>query len=445
MAARHFLLATTLCLPLGAPLIPLASAQEVQLQPDVENAKYHFAGRTNAANVQVRSGPGDNYYPTARLDKDAQVTVVGIRFEWLKIKPPEGSFSVVAKAFVKKKDGAANVGVVDAESLNVRAGSTLSPLKITVQCKLKKGDEVVILGEQDEYYKIQPPSEAYLYVHQNFVSPVKQVAGPDTPKKIEIVRNDTERRTETTPPATRLSDTDTVENPPVAVKPEPVAPATQPAVAKGPAPEEVFDELETQYRKAGELPLEQQPVAELITGYEKLLRAENLAPTMRQMAEIRAGVLKVRARNKDDLLATLRATEQGNARLAEIKEQRRQLEAKALNISVYTACGTLQASTLQAGQGTLYRLVDNTSGRTLCYVRSEDPKCATLVGQFVGAKGELVTDAQLTLKTVNALSVEIVDPQAVGKTVSAQIMPPSLVQNAGAAKNRGSEQANTKD
>src|SRR5437868_1423413 len=52
-------------------------------QPAVENSKFHFQGVVNAASVYIRSGPGENYYPTTKLEKGASVTVVGIKFEWL--------------------------------------------------------------------------------------------------------------------------------------------------------------------------------------------------------------------------------------------------------------------------------------------------------------------------------------------------------------------------
>src|SRR4051812_12026424 len=171
-------------------------AKSAEEQPQVENAKFQFAGVTNADSVMVRSGPSDNYYITTKLPKGTPVTVVGIKFDWLKIAPPEGSFSVVAKNFVTR-DGTATTGVINADNVNIRAGSSVVPLKITVQCKLAKGSPIEIVGEDDAYYQIKPPAEAYLYVSQKFVDPLKQVAAAAPTKPlIKAIEKKEEKKTD---------------------------------------------------------------------------------------------------------------------------------------------------------------------------------------------------------------------------------------------------------
>src|SRR5215212_11611026 len=98
--SRRFLLSATLSFAtfsfgtLAAPA-SLAFAQDI---PDaIATAKNSAVAVTNADGVYVRSGGGDNYYPTTKLTKGAEVTIVGAKFEWLKIVPPQGSFSYVAK------------------------------------------------------------------------------------------------------------------------------------------------------------------------------------------------------------------------------------------------------------------------------------------------------------------------------------------------------------
>ncbi|MEZ0268506.1 MAG: SH3 domain-containing protein, partial [Phycisphaerae bacterium] len=96
---------------------------------DVENSKFTTTGIIQSNAVFVRCGPGDNYYPTMKLDKGVKVKVVGARFDWLKVVPPEGSFCYVAKLYVDRH-GVGQVGRVNKDSINVRAGSSLSALKI---------------------------------------------------------------------------------------------------------------------------------------------------------------------------------------------------------------------------------------------------------------------------------------------------------------------------
>src|SRR5207237_5115745 len=106
--------------------------------------------------------------------------VVGIKFEWLKIVPPEGSFCYVAKAYVEKR-GDGSVGRVNTQ-LNVRVGSALNAMKTKISAKLDPGADVAIIGDQDEYFKIKPPKDVFLFVNKQFVEPVKQVVQADLPK-----------------------------------------------------------------------------------------------------------------------------------------------------------------------------------------------------------------------------------------------------------------------
>src|SRR5206468_8476264 len=166
---------------------------------EIDNSRFQFEGRVNANSVYIRSGASENDYPTMKLDLGATVTVVGIKFDWLKIVPPDGSFCYVAKAYVEKR-GDGSVGRVN-NQLNVRVGSALNAMKTKVSAKLEPGTDVAIIGEQDEYFKIKPPQDVYLYVNKQFVDPVKQVAvnpnAPQTPKS------------EAAGPTTNPSDTST--------------------------------------------------------------------------------------------------------------------------------------------------------------------------------------------------------------------------------------------
>jgi hypothetical protein len=75
----------------------------------------------------------------------------------------------------------------------------------------------------------------------------------------------------------------------------------------------------------------------------------------------------------------------------------------------------------------LYRLTDPANGRTIVYLRSADAEYAKNIGQFVGVKGDVVTDSQLSLKVITPTATEKVDQNLVHTKVTAQIVPPSLI------------------
>jgi hypothetical protein len=110
---------------------------------------------------------------------------------------------------------------------------------------------------------------------------------------------------------------------------------------------------------------------------------------------------------------------------AERKELEEQLAAKA--VINYTAVGELQTSSLQIGPKTLYRLTDPANGRTVCYIRTDDGKYLSLMGKFIGVKGEMTTEPQLNLKVIGATEGAVVDVGKINKGVTATLLPASML------------------
>src|SRR3954468_19297585 len=172
---------------LAMPMPVFAQAADDPAIKEVENSKFSTSGVIISNAVFIRCGPGENYYPTMKLDKGVKVKVVGAKFDWLKVTPPDGSFCYVARLYVDRH-GDGSVGRVNKDSINVRAGSTLSALKIGILCELSQGEEVEILGEEQEYFKIKPPAKAYLYINKKFVEP-----DPEAKPEVQVAKVDNSR------------------------------------------------------------------------------------------------------------------------------------------------------------------------------------------------------------------------------------------------------------
>ena len=127
-----------------------------------------YVGEVTVETLNVRASPSANYYVVTRLHAGARVRVVGEEHEWLAIAPPEGCFSVIAAEYVDRGDGVN--GVVNANNVNVRAGSELYSPNYAKQLKLQRGALVKILGQaNEEYLKIEPPAGATLCVSGKYV------------------------------------------------------------------------------------------------------------------------------------------------------------------------------------------------------------------------------------------------------------------------------------
>jgi SH3-like domain-containing protein len=463
-----------LCCLAVAPL--RAQTDAAPTGPEIENARYQFTGVVNSNAVYVRSGPSENDYPTVKLDKGADVTVLGIKFEWLKILPPEGSFCYVAKAFVDRHGNGSSGRVTS--TLNVRVGSQLNELKAKIASKLEPGAAVEIVGEEQEYFKIKPPEGVFFYVNKQYVDPVRKinVAQNDAPGATQtpatpqdsttappmagttdqppvVTRQPTEHTGEATPDPTPMPPTD----PSAGLQPEPApepaptartepsmpaAPATQPNASA----EAEFERLENAYAEATVKPLVDQPVSELLDGYQKLANGNELPESLRRIAEFKAEVLKSRLDIQKQFTDTRAQMDQMNQKQMALKAERDELEnrIKESDIRFYTAVGTLRTSSLQQGTETLYRLTDPSNGRSVVYVRTNDQKFAAFLGQFIGVRGEVQNDARLNLRVITPTAYEEVNPAKVGDKVAAQIVPPSLLPGARAAEPTGTAGAGDK-
>ena len=436
--SRTAAFATTLSLliaPLAvkAGLPPDAARDQTPSQVQViENAETQYPGIITTNAVYIRCGPAESYYPTMKLDKGARVTVVGIKLDWLKIVPPDGSFCYISKAFVDR-NGDGTAGKVNKDAVNVRAGSALNGLKVVPLCQLSVGMDVKIVGEQDEYYKITPPEgKAFVYVNKQFVE-------PDPNAKPEPERNagNLVQKPVNEGQGTPIRDQKEPIKEQIASNPA-TRPATQPAhLAGGSATrpagdaalaEALYDKVEGEFRALGNS-LEAQPIAALLKEYESLVAGEGLTNTLHKTAESRVALLKIRLQNAQEMAQAKADQEAARKKLLALKAEHQELteQLAAKGVAIYTAVGELQTSSLQLGSKTLYRLTDPANSRTVCYLRSDDGKLISFMGKFIGVKGELTTDPQLSLRVINMTEAMAVEPAKVNHGVTATVIPPSMI------------------
>lgn len=455
-------------------------AQVAEVDPavkEVENSKFSASGIIVANAVFVRCGPGDNYYATMKMDKGAKVKVVGAKFDWLKVVPPDGSFCYVARLYVDRR-GDGSVGRVNKDSINVRAGSAISPLKIGILCELNQGEDVEILGEEQEYFKIKPPAKAYLYINKKFVEPDPdakpevQVAKADPPKIDPAAKSGADvtggadfpgeapkvdpSKPEVKPADPVKPDTTTDGSKPESVKPEATGTTPDPSLdaslptdpslkneAVKPAPTKVepkidappesaeaaFDKAESAFLAVKDQPLEKQPVDEILKQFELVSKNNALPESMRRVADSRVATLKARASAQTELLKLRHGDTDLKQRQMALEAEQQELQKRIAEntVKVYTAVGTLQPSSLQQGSVTLYRITDPATGRTVCYLRSNDAATIKLLGQFVGVRGAMQEEARLGAKVITPTELTACDPGKVHLSITAQIIPPSLM------------------
>lgn len=455
---RSLLVAATAVSSLVVGRVALAqNADTVVPAADIETSKYTFAGEVNNDAAVARAGPSENDYATVKLAKGTKLVVVGYRFDWLKVEPPEGSFCLVSQAFVDKR-GDGSVGRIANQRATVRIGSSLTASKHKVPMQLEPGTDVQILGELDEYYKIAPPKGVFMYIDKKFVNPVRRLEDTTSATANNGAPTSPAGTTDNTQTTTSDPTSSTTPPPAVTKTPEPTgdrfrvnsegvtvpadsadptAPKTDTASASEPTGatlesitklQEQLASLEDQYTAASQKDITEQPIDALLAGYTGLLAEEKLPPNARKVAEYRANALQLRKETLEQYLATKKMQEEIAQKQQDLKAEQDELQQRVAEVAVkrYAAVGRLVQSSLQVGNQTLYRLVDPATSRTIIYVRSGDVAIADKLDKFVAIDGQVVTDSAAKLTYVQPAAVEIADPTQVNVKIFADYSPPSL-------------------
>jgi uncharacterized protein YgiM (DUF1202 family) len=176
---------STLILILLASLTCLCWAEQESATIDDANAvgslSFPYMAEITGNDVNIRSGPGTNYYRCGKLNSGDRVEVVSSQFGWSRIAPPVGCFSWISMQYVSVNLADPSVGTITGEGTCVYAGSDyVEPIHSTAeQLRLSRGDKIKLLGEEkDDYYKIAPPAGAYLWVSSNYIRPIEPDEGP---------------------------------------------------------------------------------------------------------------------------------------------------------------------------------------------------------------------------------------------------------------------------
>ncbi|NLF30102.1 MAG: hypothetical protein GX591_04345 [Planctomycetes bacterium] len=383
-----------------------------------------YVGRLTRDNVYLRSGGSPNYYPVMKLSAPATVEVVGVEGEWLKITPPPGAFSLVAKRYV---DVAGEIGTITGDRVTVRAGSLEQPsMMTTVQGYLSSGGTVRILGQTEEYYKIAPPAGTVLYVYAPYVERVAAVeAAPPAGGAAAAQPSE--------PAATQPAATQPAATEPAATQPvEPVEPtAEQRHLAAIKAFRELEEALFDEYAK----PAEQRDLEGFLASYlafdvpadsplaeQKAFRVRwlELAIQRRQGAREVEALSESALRQQRLLIAGLQDATGGPRRMEDL----------------VSFSGGLTASCVYQGLGGMPKrwvLADAKDPAQLMYVEGESAAAAALnnaIGWNVKLTGLLIYDRKIQAQVLHVRDVERLSPAPAVRTAAPKAPPAAPLENA---------------
>jgi uncharacterized protein YgiM (DUF1202 family) len=342
-------------------------AQQTNVRP------FPYLAEITGDEVYLRSGPGTNYYDCGKFKNGDVVKVVAAQHGWSRITPPTGSFSWISKQYIDFDPNTPTVGTVIGDAVRVYAGSDhVKPLySTTLQGKLNRQEKVKLLGEEKGgYYKIAPPSFAYLWVSSKFTRPLDEPV-----------------------------PTKTTEPEPAPVLPQPKEPKalTQPQIAPIDKLTQ-YRNLEGQFKEERKKPISRQ-------NYDKLTIAlKKLADDKKGGKPARYAQYTLKQIDRCKLAQQVEEkAETQNQQLEEIMKRITNARDKKLaqfpDLGQFDAIGTIMLSAEYSPQEHTrhYRIVDDT-GKTVCYALpvglAQNLNLKNMLGKKVGIAGNILPHPQ---------------------------------------------------
>ncbi|MBA7493762.1 hypothetical protein ES702_04324 [subsurface metagenome] len=143
------------------------TVEKAREEPSPVVKKY---GEITGDSVNIRAGANINYEILAKLNKADKVSILSSGFGWCEIELPAGCFAWIHSDYVSVPhppvEGEKVSGLVTGNSVRVRARPLL---KCSVLSQVNKGDKVVVVGLEGDWFKIEPPKDCTGWVHSDYV------------------------------------------------------------------------------------------------------------------------------------------------------------------------------------------------------------------------------------------------------------------------------------
>jgi SH3-like domain-containing protein len=421
-------------LPLAATVLACLT---IVPRPVQAEQTFPYKAYVNTADVYVRSGPGEDYYPTDKMKIGQEVEIY--RHDpggWFAIRPPEGNFSWVAARYLDQQRG--RLAKINAERVAARVGSRFSDARDVIQVRLQKGELVEILQTRNEsdgqgqtatWCKIAPPSGEFRWIFGKYVDPdfahdgvrkARNNVSPIAAMNVSAGDNVPTIRAEAITPAPRM-----LSQQPAAAAADETTPTAEPAPqAAAPAmapmrhysPEEFQKELEN-------IDLE---LSIMLAEETSVWNFEHLSPRANSLLETaQTAVERGRARvlaNKvarfaeikqryDNVTNMQQDVDRRNGQLAQLSQQRADAAQAADAGQRFDGMGRLARVNTNAVGAPRYALVD-ANNHVLCYVSpAPGVNLQYYVGRNVGVHGVRGYMPEQQAQHVMAKHVTVIEPQ----------------------------------
>lgn len=173
-------------------LTVIAAALGMSLSLAHAQQEFPFTAYVTSSAVYARSGPGEEYYPTEKIEPGQAVEVY--RHDppgWCAIRPLADSTSwVTADEIEMRGEG---IGVVKRDGTASRIGTRFRSSPSVIQVRLKRGETVEVLSAKTirgrRCLEIAPPSGEFRYIERNALSRRSPVAARESRQPRDDIPN----------------------------------------------------------------------------------------------------------------------------------------------------------------------------------------------------------------------------------------------------------------
>ncbi|HBG27162.1 MAG: hypothetical protein A2Y10_17085 [Planctomycetes bacterium GWF2_41_51] len=375
----------------SVPAAPAAAANEPAAVAEVNQSQFPYVGEITGTNLNLRSGPGMNFYSCGKISMPTRVVVVGEKFSWSQILPPPGSFSWIFKQYVQVDNNKPEVGIVNAENVRVYAGADDRDAMVSdsVQITLDKGQKVRIVGQAvGDYYKIAPPEGATLWTSSQYLKFVRKADEID----IKLPKADEPKTATYSKPGVMMDQVDPnnrmLEEYYVLVK-----------------------QLDDEKTK----PLTDQNYSNIRSGLEALAANPDGGKSAEYAQEALKTVTRYElARQSADVLESHKSDLQ--KQLDEIEKERQKKRQSVRNTAKYAVTGVFKASAVYQGRPDIKRaLVMDETDTPICYAQpaggAENLDMSKFYGKKVGLVGELSTDPMSNFALIKFTDIQLLETE----------------------------------
>jgi uncharacterized protein YgiM (DUF1202 family) len=375
---------------------------------EVNQAQFPYVGEITGTELNIRSGPGMNYYGCGKISSPAKVVVVGQKFSWSQILPPPGSFSWIFKQYVQTDVNNPGVGVVSGDNVRVYAGADDREPMVSdsVQLTVSKGLKVRIMGAAvGDYYKIVPPEGASLWTSSQYIKFLRKADGIDTK-------------------ATKSG----------------VGEANAPGAKPGIVMEQVdansrqleqYYTLVKQFDDEKKKPLTEQDYSKIRAGLEALAADANNGKAADYAKYILRDVARCELAKESVGVVEGQNTEL-QKQLAEIDKAHQEKVKSLTNNSKYVIVGIFKPSAVYANRPTKRFLITDANNLPICYAEPAntpnapaDANYAEFLGKQVGLVGEIIDDSLSSSALIKFSEIALYPNEAAAKETPKQESGPA--------------------